>query len=76
MNVASKMNKMCSILQDQSYLKFIRAFMLKLEDAGHYMVFRRELNKRLMSKALSVLRQKWLLSKMSNSLFKKHEIGL
>lgn len=76
MVVAAKLHRVCSILQDQSSLKFIRAFMLKLEDAGHFMVFRKELNRRLMGKALSVLKQKWLLGKMSSSLCRKHEVDL
>ena len=70
---ASKINRLCSILQQQNYLKFIKAFMVKLEDASHYMVFKKVLDKKLQGKALQVLKQNWLLSKMSTSLLKKHD---
>ena len=76
MHVASKLHQMCSTLQQQNYLKYIRAFMLKLEDASHYMVFVKVLNNKLKTKALSVLKQKWLLSKMQNSLIQKREKDL
>lgn len=53
---AEKIHRMCSILQEQSALIHIRAFMLKLEDAGHYMVFKKHIDGKLKSKALQVLK--------------------
>lgn len=50
--------------------------MLKLEDAGHYMALKKQIEGKLKGKALQVLKQKWLLAKMSISLFKQHEVGL
>ena len=38
---------MVTILNEQNALKFIRAFMLKLEDVGTFMVFKRTLDSKL-----------------------------
>lgn len=50
--------------------------MLKLEDASHYMAFKKALDRRLKEKALQVLKQKWLLGKMQGSLIKKQHLDL
>ena len=43
--------------------------MLKLQDAGAYMDFRKSLNRKLKAKAMQVLKENWLLNKMAKSLF-------
>ena len=43
--------------------------MLKLEDAGAYMAFSKSINRKLKAKAIQVLKETWLLSKMAKSLF-------
>ena len=68
MFVAQKLNRMCSIMQEQNYLTFIRAFMLKLEDAGEYMQLRKKLNMKLKAKAWQIFKQDWLLGRMAKSL--------
>lgn len=44
---ASKLRRLFSIMQDQNYLTFIRAFMLKLENAGEYMALKKRLDIKL-----------------------------
>lgn len=47
-----KMSRMFSILQQQNYLKFISAFMLKLDDAATYMHFKKSIDAKYKAKAL------------------------
>lgn len=50
--------------------------MLKLEDAGAYMAFRKSMNRKLKAKSMQVLKETWLLNKMAKSLFSRHEADL
>ena len=76
MFVAQKLNRMCSIMQEQNYLTFIRAFMLKLEDAGEYMQLRKKLNMKLKAKAWQIFKQDWLLGRMAKSLNQRYLANL
>ena len=50
--------------------------MLKLDDVGTYMVFKRSLKTKLKAKAIQALKQKVLLSKMQASLIRRHNVDL
>ena len=76
MFVAQKLNRVCSIMQDQNYLTFIRAFMLKLDDAGEFMLLKKKLDAKRKAKAWQVLKQDWLLGRMGKSLYKRYEASL
>ena len=56
MYVKSKIERLFTIMQDQNYLAFIRAFMLKLDDAGEYMLLRKKLDAKRKAKAWQVLK--------------------
>ena len=74
--VKSKIERLCSIMQDQNYLTFIRAFMLKLDDAGEFMLLKKKLDAKRKAKAWQVLKQDWLLGRMGKSLYKRYEASL
>lgn len=76
MFVKSKIERLFTIMQDQNYLAFIRAFMLKLDDAGEYMLLRKKLDAKRKAKAWQVLKQDWLLGRMAKSLYKRYEAGI
>ena len=76
MYVKSKIERLCSIMQDQNYLTFIRAFMLKLDDAGEFMLLKKKLDAKRKAKAWQVLKQDWLLGRMGKSLYKRYEASL